>query len=133
MTANVKQPDFWVKRDTESAEAHRRRIAPFMAHREDAQAEAAQLHAEFRQQQEQRTQGTGYGLFSGFTDQERTAAAGAAFAGSQKLEKLGGLSVTATRGQVAVQRVYAADLSEGHAAISPLFAHLHGDSSERWR
>ena len=131
MTANFTSPDFFAKRPGESQIAYERRIGPFLHHREDAQADAEQAHAEFRQQQEARASGTGYGLAGDLTPQQRAAALGSrGFGSGREIERNGGLDFTASPGQVSIARVYASQLQD-RPAVSPLAAHVRS-SGEGW-
>jgi hypothetical protein len=132
MSANFTHPDFFAKRPGESQLAYEMRIRPYLHHREDAQADADQAHAEFRALQETRTSGTGYGLVGDMTPQQRATAAGTrGFGGDQQVELRGHLGVTAVPGSRAIQRIYASQLTDGEPAVSPLATHLRS-SGESW-
>jgi hypothetical protein len=134
VTANYRSPDFFSVRPGESAIGHAMRIRPYLQHREDAQADAEQGHAEFRAQQEQRTQGEGYGIAGDLSPVERASALGSAgFGGDQKLNYTGGTATTAVPGQVAIQRVWASQISaeDSGPGVSPLRAHF-GTTTEQW-
>ena len=129
MPANFAHPNFWDRRPGESDIGFQMRLRPYLAHREDAQAEADQGHAEFRQHQEARSTGTGIGLAGDLSPQQRATAIGGRGHGSgRELERnghlLGGVS---TPGQRSVPRVWAGDIdSDGQAGVSPLTMWLRG-------
>jgi hypothetical protein len=129
---NFRTPSFWDARPGESAEAHRRRVSQFAHHRDDAQADADQAHAEFRQQREARVQGSDSGIFGNLTGQELAAArglVGAGHGGEQRPEKLGHLASTTVPGQRgAIRRIMAQDIhdAEDQPGVSPLLAHMRG-------
>lgn len=132
MTANYLNPDFFSRRANESEIAYQMRIRPYLAHREDAEAEAREAHAEFRAQQEVRTQGTGYGLAGDMSPQQRAAALNSrGFGSGRHLEAndhlLAGVSVP---GSVSVRRVYAAEVEQDRRpGRSPLVEHLRSSGT----
>jgi hypothetical protein len=134
MTANFVNPDFFQKRPQESQFAYELRIRPYLAHRDDAQADARQAHAEFREQQEARTQGTGYGLDGDLTPVQRAQAVKMAGvqAGEQRIAANGALFWEANHLQPGVRRIYASEIGEGGPGVSPLAAYLRGSSGEGW-
>jgi hypothetical protein len=135
MTSNFRSPSFWDRRPGESEYAHAARIRPYLAHREDAQADAAAAHAEFRQRQEARIQGTGYGLAGDATPAERAQALGSrGFGSGRQIEHRGGQYTTAVPGSVAIGHVYADQLTDGDPGqqVSPLAAWARANSGEQW-
>jgi hypothetical protein len=135
MPANFANPDFFQKRPTESQTAFERRVGPYLAHREEAQAEAADAHAEYRQLQEQRTTGTGVGLagLEAGPAARAQALGNRGFGSGREIEHRGGQFTTAVRGQVAIQRVYADQLTDGDPGqqVSPLAAWARANSGAR--
>jgi hypothetical protein len=131
----IVNPRFWDRRSGESEYAHARRLAPYLHLREEAQTEAAQSHADFRQRQDVRTSGTGHGLLGSLSPEERATAAGThGFAGDQELasRRLGGVVSTSSPGQVSIPRIYASDLRNDEPAMSPLMAHMRNSAAD-WR
>jgi hypothetical protein len=133
MPVNYRHADYFARRQGESDYAYQRRVGPYLHHREDAEADATQAHAEFRQQQEARQSGTGYGLAGDMTAQQRAQAVGTrGFGSGREIAKEGGIAVTAARGQVAIPRIYASEIhdDQAHPGVSPLLAHMRGDIVE---
>jgi hypothetical protein len=127
MTSNFANPKFFQKRPTESQFAYEARVRMYLPHREDAQADAKQAHAEFREQQEARTSGTGYGLAGDLTPVQRAQVVKAAGvqAGEQRIAANGALFWEANHLQPGVRRIYASEIGEGGPGVS-------GSGGEGW-
>jgi hypothetical protein len=125
MVANFINPDFFEKRDTESQLAYELRIRPYLHHREDAQAEAEQGHAEFRAAQDARTSGSGVGLISG-SPQDRAAALGSrGFGSGREVAANGHLGGQGT----GCRRIYAHEIrgnDRQEPGVSPLLRWAQG-------
>jgi hypothetical protein len=121
---NRERPDPLAKRPGESDEAHTRRIAPHLWHAETVEDQAWSEH----RSRVDAPVGQGAGMFARMTPRERATAAGTrGFGGDQRVEQPGHLGANVTPGQPGVRRVYATDIQQDPARVSPLVAYSSGD------
>ena len=123
------RPDPLARREGESDQNWERRTAIHRRFADEVADEAA--WAEHRARVDAPV-GQGSGLYGRTTPTDRAAALGSrGFGSGREVEKEGGLAVTAVHGQVAIRRIYAADIrDQGEPGVSPLAQYLRSSAQQ---